>query len=82
MFTCRVNSSTTLFYLKKFFREVVKGCRDYENLLPMTIVTDFKNQVHFLNTLKEELPKVAFPMGYVKIGRLLKRSLKYCQKND
>lgn len=26
-----------LKYLKRFFREVVSGRRDYENLLPMTI---------------------------------------------
>lgn len=35
--TCRVNGISALAYLKIFFREVVKGCRDYENLLPMTI---------------------------------------------
>lgn len=34
---CRANSIAALSYLKKFFREVVKGRRDYENLLPMTI---------------------------------------------
>ena len=34
---CRVNGIAVLVYLKKFFREVVKGRRDYENLLPMTI---------------------------------------------
>ena len=35
--TCRANGISTLAYLKKFFREVVEGRRDYENLLPMTI---------------------------------------------
>lgn len=37
--TCRANGIAALSYLKKFFREVVKGRRDYENLLPMTIGT-------------------------------------------
>lgn len=35
--TCRANGISALAYLKIFFREVVKGRRDYENLLPMTI---------------------------------------------
>lgn len=35
--TCRANGIAALSYLKKFFREVVNGRRDYENLLPMTI---------------------------------------------
>ena len=35
--TCRMNGLSALEYLKKFFREVVKSRRDYENLLPMTI---------------------------------------------
>lgn len=35
--TCRANGIAVLSYLKKFFREVVKGRRDYENLLSMTI---------------------------------------------
>lgn len=35
--TCRANGIAALAYLKRFFREVVKGRRDYENLLPMTI---------------------------------------------
>ena len=35
--TCRMNGLSTLEYLKKFFREVVNGRRDYENLLPMPI---------------------------------------------
>ena len=34
---CWANGISALAYLKKFFREVVKGRRDYENLLPMTI---------------------------------------------
>ena len=35
--TCRANGISALAYLKKFFREVVEGRRDYENLLPITI---------------------------------------------
>ena len=35
--TCRMNGISALDYLKRFFREIVKGRRDYENLLPMTI---------------------------------------------
>ena len=35
--TCCMNGLSVLEYLKKFFREVVNGRRDYENLLPMTI---------------------------------------------
>lgn len=35
--TCRMNGIPALDYLKKFFREIVNGRRDYENLLPMTI---------------------------------------------
>lgn len=34
---CRMNGLSALEYLKKFFREVVNGRRDYEDLLPMTI---------------------------------------------
>lgn len=39
--TCRVNGISALDYLKKFFREIVNGRRDYENLLPMTIGINF-----------------------------------------
>lgn len=35
--TCRMNGLFALEYLKKFFREVVNGRRDYENLLSMKI---------------------------------------------
>ena len=35
--TCRMNGLFALEYLKKIFREVVNGRRDYGNLLPMTI---------------------------------------------
>lgn len=35
-----------------------------------SILTNFKNQARFLKTLRGKLPKAAFPMGYVKIGRL------------
>ena len=35
--TCRINGLSALEYLKKFFHEIVKGRKDYENLLPMTI---------------------------------------------
>ena len=51
--TCRTNGIFALVYLKKFFREVVKGRRDYENLLPMTIeinTNKLKNQIRFLKT--------------------------------
>lgn len=41
--TCRMNSLSTLEYLKKFFREVVNGRRDYENLLPMAIGISVNN---------------------------------------
>ena len=34
--TCQANSISAPAYLKRFFREVVKGRRNYENLL-MTI---------------------------------------------
>ena len=33
----------TLSYLKEFFREIVKGCRDYENLLSITIGVSTNN---------------------------------------
>ena len=72
--TCRANGIPALAYLKKFFRELAKGHRDYENLLPMTIginANKLKNQVRFLKILRGKLSKEAFPMGYVKIGRLL-----------
>lgn len=35
--TCRMNGLSALEYLKKFFHEIVKGRKDYENLLPITI---------------------------------------------
>ena len=35
--TCRMNGLSALEYLKKFFHEIVKGRKDYENILPMTI---------------------------------------------
>ena len=35
--TCRMNGLSALEYLKNFFREVVNGRRDYENLLLITI---------------------------------------------
>ena len=37
-----------------------------------SILTNLKNQVWFLKTLRRKLPKGTFPMGYVKIGRLPK----------
>lgn len=52
--TCRMNGLSALEYLKKFFREVVNGRRDYENLLPMTIglsTKNIKNHVQFLKYL-------------------------------
>ncbi len=33
----RTSSISFLSYLKKFFCEVLKGHKDYENLMPMTI---------------------------------------------
>ena len=44
--TCRMNGLSALEYLKKFFYEIVKGRKDYENLLPMTI--GINNHVLFL----------------------------------
>ena len=35
--TCRMNGLSALKYLKKFFHQIVKGKKNYENLLPMTI---------------------------------------------
>lgn len=35
--TFRMNGLSALEYLKKFFHEIVKGRKEYENLLPMTI---------------------------------------------
>ncbi len=35
--TCRMQGISALEYLKRFFREIVTGRRDYENLLPQTI---------------------------------------------
>ncbi len=35
--TCRISKLSTLEYLKKFFHKIVKGRKDYENLLPVTI---------------------------------------------
>ena len=35
--TCRMQGVSVLEYLRSFFREIVKGRRDYKNLLPMTI---------------------------------------------
>lgn len=38
--TCRMCKVSALEYLKKFFQAIVKGRRDYENLLPMTIANN------------------------------------------
>ena len=35
--TYRMNGLSALEYLKKFFHKIVKGRKDYENLLPVTI---------------------------------------------
>lgn len=35
--TCRMNGLSALKYTKKFFHEIIKGKKNYENLLPMTI---------------------------------------------
>ena len=38
--TCRLNGLSVLEYLKKFFREIVNGNRDYAKMLPQTIGLD------------------------------------------
>lgn len=35
--TCKMQGVSALQYFKMFFREIVNGRRDYDNLLPMTI---------------------------------------------
>lgn len=35
--TCKMQGVSVLDYFKKFFSEIVKGRRDYEHLLPLTI---------------------------------------------
>ena len=35
--TCKMQGVPVLQYLKEFFKQIVIGCTDYENLLPMTI---------------------------------------------
>lgn len=35
--TCKMQGVSVLGYFKEFFGEIVKGRRDYENLLPLTI---------------------------------------------
>lgn len=35
--TCKMQGVSALQYFKMFFREIVNGCRDYDNLLPMII---------------------------------------------
>lgn len=35
--TCRMQGVSVLDYFKRFFSEIVKGRRDYEYLLPLTI---------------------------------------------
>jgi transposase len=35
--TCKMQGISALQYLKEFFKQIVLGCTDYENLLPMTI---------------------------------------------
>ena len=37
LLTYRINGLSILEYLKKFFHEIVKGRKNYENLLPVTI---------------------------------------------
>lgn len=37
IFTCRMQGVSVLDYFKRFFSEIVKGRRDYEHLLPLTI---------------------------------------------
>jgi len=38
--TCRMHGVPVLDYFKRFFSEIVKGHRDYEHLLPLTIGPD------------------------------------------
>nr|WP_303919555.1 hypothetical protein [Bacteroides intestinalis] len=38
--TCKMQGVSVLGYFKKFFGEIVKGRRDYEHLLPLTIGLD------------------------------------------
>lgn len=35
--TCKIQGVPVLQYLKEFFKQIVLGRTDYENLLPMTI---------------------------------------------
>ena len=35
--TCKIQGVSVLAYFKKFFSEIIKGRRDYEHLLPLTI---------------------------------------------
>jgi len=35
--TCKMQGVSVLDYFKRFFSEIVKGRRDYEHLLPLTI---------------------------------------------
>ncbi|RGQ16782.1 hypothetical protein DWZ09_03075 [Bacteroides cellulosilyticus] len=35
--TCKMQGVSALQYFKMFFQTIVNRCRDYENLLPMTI---------------------------------------------
>lgn len=68
-----MNGISALDYLKKFFREIVKERRDYENLLPMTIgisTNNINNQLLLLIYLKGNRHLSDFPIPYVKIGRL------------
>lgn len=38
--TCKMQGVSVLDYFKRFFSEIVKGRRDYEHLLPLTIGLD------------------------------------------
>lgn len=62
--TCRANGISALAYLKKFFREVAKGRRDYENLLPMTIginTNKFKKSSPVFENFKRKASQRGFP---------------------
>ena len=37
---CKMQGVSVLDYFKRFFSEIVKGRRDYEHLLPLTIGLD------------------------------------------
>lgn len=58
-----MNGLSALEYLKKFFHEIVKGRKDYENLLPMIIginTNKYNNHVQLLIFFDREPLKNGF----------------------